>query len=171
MASFRVNLSDTDVYAGVKLFDGETGRLDKLKICQAGAAVLIDRLRDWLDANTHDLNEAVRGALAKSLKAKEVYDTVFVQPSGKHHGRKARRTRAEGYHRAKTGQGRGRSNPSAHHGMSSGASASDVGYYLEYGTARMDARHWMETVVEESADEVTAAMAAAFDEYLKSKGL
>lgn len=171
MASFRVNMPDTDVYAGVTLFDGETGLQDKLKICQAGAAVLIERLRDWLDQNTHDLNESVRGTLAKSLKAKDGFDTVFVQPTGKHHGRKARRTRAEGYRRAKTGQGRGRSNPSAHHGMSSGVSARDVGYYLEYGTARADARHWMETVVEESADEVTAAMAAAFDEYLKSKGL
>lgn len=108
---------------------------DKMRICRAGAAVLLQKLRDWLTANTSDPNAEVRGRLAASLKGKEYPEAGFiiVGPSGKHHGRKSTpRTRAAGYHRPKSGQGK--SSKRSHHGMSGAVSAQDVGYYLEYGT-------------------------------------
>lgn len=145
---------------------------DRLLICRRGAEVLIQRLREFLAANTFDKNARIRGRLAESLTAREFASigSVIVSPEGKHHGSYAKRKRSEGYRRAKTGLGRGRSNKSLHHGMTGGVSAQDVGYYLEYGTPRMAPLHWMETVCEQSGDEVQAAMEQAFDEYLASKG-
>lgn len=175
MAKFAVRYFDKNGLTGSVSFDvvaaGMTAE-DKLAICRAGADVLIRRLREFLTANTHDPNAAVRGRLAESLTAREYPATgsIIVSPRGTHHGRRARRTRAEGYRRAKTGQGRGRTNKSSHHGMSSATSAMDVGYYLEYGTPRMAPLHWMETVAEQFADEVQAAMEAAWDAYLTQRG-
>lgn len=169
MASFRFYVPDEQDYAVLSM-SGDASKDAKLEILRAGAEVLVQRLREFLDANTNDPNAAVRGTLARSIQIVNRNDRVFVEPKGKHHGKKAARTRAEGYHRAKTGQGRGRSGAGKHHGMSSGVSAADVGYYLEYGTPRMSALHWMETVVEQSADEIEAAMQTAFDNYLESRG-
>ena len=39
---------------------------DKIRICRAGAAVLLQKLRDWLTANTSDPNAEVRGFRAFS---------------------------------------------------------------------------------------------------------
>ena len=50
-------------------------------------------------------------------------------------------------------------------------SNAEVAYVLEYGTPRMAARHWMETANEEASDEVVAAEAAVWDDYLKSMNL
>lgn len=143
----------------------------KLAICRAGAGVLLRRLREFLTANTHDPNPAVRGRLAESLRIRDLGSFCIVEPSGKHHGSYAKRTRAAGYRRAKTGQGKGRTNKSSHHGLSSGVSAMDVGYYLEFGTPRMPPLHWMETVVEASEEDVIAAMQNEFNLQLDEMGL
>ena len=170
MAKFNFYVPDEATYTTFVASGGIT-REDTLTVCMAGAKVLLERLREWLAANTHDAADWA-GALAASLVAEPVYSSVFVQPKGKHHGKSTRdkMNRASGYRRAKTGQGRGRAKKE-HHGMTAGVSASDVGYYLEYGTPRMDARHWMEQTVEAADDEIQAAMEAAWDELLKSKGL
>ncbi len=143
----------------------------KLAICHAGAEVLLRRLREHLEANTHDPNRAVRGRLAESLGSRDLGSFCHVEPSGKHHGSYAKRTRAEGYRRAKTGQGKGRTNKRAHHGLNGGISAMDVGYYLEYGTPRMAATHWMENTVEASEEEVLAAMQDECNRQLDEMGL
>lgn len=145
---------------------------DILRICRAGADVLLQRLRDWLETNTHDANAAIRGRLAASLTAKEYPATgsVIVSPTGKHHGKSAGpKTRAAGYHRPKTGQGS--SNNRKRHGMASATSAAEVGYYLENGTPRMRATHWMEITVEAAQEEVLAAMDAETTAVLTEKGL
>lgn len=141
------------------------------KVCMAGARVLIEKLQEYLQQNTNDPNRRVKGTLAKSLTATVFEDgSVIVGPKGKHHGTGVgRKTRAEGYHRPKTGQGT--SHLRKHHGLTNAVSAVDVGYYLEYGTPRMSAEHWMETTLEQNEDEVLAAMQAAWNEYLESKGL
>ncbi len=173
MANFKVKYYGKDGLvsdASFTVVEAGMSNEDKLKICLAGAEVLLRRLREFLHANTNDPNASVRGRLAESLTAREYPElgSVIVTPQGKHHGKSAKRTRAEGYRRAKTGQGKGRKQ--GHHGMSAGVSAQDVGYYLEYGTPRMSALHWMETVCEQAGDEVQQAMEQAFDEYLKFKG-
>lgn len=173
MAKINVQYFDKHGYTGEASFSVvEAGMSveDKLKICLAGAEVLLRRLREFLRANTNDPNADVRGRLAESLTVQpnETTGSVFISPQGKHHGRSARRTRAEGYHRAKTGQGK--AGRQGHHGMTAGVSARDVGYYLEYGTPRMAPLHWMETVCEQADDEVQAAMEKAWDDYLTSKG-
>lgn len=176
MANFRVRYYTKNGYAGdVSFAVIEKGMLpeDKLKILRPGAELLLQRLRDFLAANTNDPNAEIRGRLAESLKAVEnsTIGSIIVTPRGVHHGKKARRKRSEGYRRARTGQGRGRSSKSAHHGMTGGTSAVDVGYYLEYGTPRMAALHWMETVNEQSDADIQAELEAAWDQYLKSLGL
>lgn len=179
MADFKVKWYGADGqaqgYVSFDVLERGMSAEDRLKICMAGARVLLDRLRAWLGINTNDRNKAVRGALARSLQADAGHDgAVIVGPKGKHHGgASAVRTRAAGYHRAKTGTGDfsyGRDRRKRH-GLSSGATtAQEVGYYLEYGTPRMEATHWMETVCEQSNDEVLAAMQVAWDDYLKTKG-
>lgn len=176
MANFRVKYYSKTGVAGDVSFDViEKGMQpeDKLAVLRPGAELLLQRLRDFLEANTNDPNAEIRGRLAESLKAVEndVTGSIIVTPRGVHHGKKARRKRSEGYRRAKTGQGRGRSSKSPHHGMTGGTAAVDVGYYLEYGTPRMAALHWMETVNEQSAEDVQASLEKAWDEYLTSLGL
>lgn len=156
---FTIDMSDAD------------SKETSLKICRRGAELLLEKLKAHLEETTHDANAAVRGTLANSLKITESSSgTCFVGPSGKHHGKgSGLKTKAAGYHRPKTGQGA--SSKRKHHGMTDAVSAVDVGYYLEYGTPRMDAEHWMETTLENSEEEILAAMEQAWDEHLKSLGL
>lgn len=46
----------------------------------------------------------------------------------------------------------------------------DVGYYLEFGTPRMAARHWMENANKEAEPDFDAAIAAAWNEHLNKIG-
>ncbi|MBQ9685054.1 MAG: hypothetical protein IJV41_00710 [Oscillospiraceae bacterium] len=147
----------------------ETDSKDKIAITMAGAKVLQARLVEFLKPHKRT------GALAASITCdpRESSGSVFVGPTGKHHGESTRPRMKEeyGYHRAKTGQGIGRTKKDRHHGLTAGISAVDVGYYLEVGTPRHPALHWMETTLEISGDEIQSAMETAWDEYLKSKGL
>lgn len=141
------------------------------KVCMAGARVLIEKLQEYLQQTTNDPNRSVKGTLAKSLTATVFKDgSVIVGPKGKHHGTGVgRKTKAAGYHRPKTGQGISKTRK--HHGMTKAVSAVDVGYYLEYGRPGMAAEHWMENTLEQNENEVLAAMEAAWNDYLNSKGL
>lgn len=177
MAKFKMNwyaegTGGSNQYVSLSFLESNAGKSAATTVCSAGADVLIPALQNYLEANTSDPNKAVRGTLAKSIK-KKVYvesGSVIVGPAGKHHGTGVgRKTREAGYHRPKTGQGT--SHKRKHHGMSNAVSAQDVAYYLEYGTPRMSATHWMENVVEATEDEIYKAMEIAWDEYLKSKGL
>lgn len=177
MAKFKVNaisekMHGAKQYTSIRVSDQEISKSASVKICLAGAEVLMQSLRDHLEATTNDPNESVRGQLAKSIKA-EIYESsgsVIVGPTGKHHGKgTGPKTREAGYHRPKTGQGK--SHKRKHHGMSSAVSAQDVGYYLEYGTPRMKAEHWMEKTLIECDDKVLEAMEDAFNDYLNSIGL
>lgn len=158
---------------GLSLFDHALTGQDAVNILRPAANQLLYRYREFLEANTNDPNAELRGKLAESLQLTEyafAHDGyISISPQGIHHGKKARRKRSEGYRRAKTGQGRGRK--STHHGYTSATSARDVGYYLEYGTPRMAALHWMETVNEQADDEIQPMIEEAWDQYLTSLGL
>ena len=173
MAKFYVDMQtpgklNQNDYFTLRMTGQESNQI-KLKVCSAGGKVLLERLREHLQRTTNDPNTAVRGTLAKSLVITEGRSSVFVGPKGKHHGTGVgRKTKAAGYHRPKTGMGV--SHKRKHHGMTNAVSSQDVGYYLEYGTPRMSAEHWMETTIENCEDEVLDAMQNAWNEYVDSEG-
>lgn len=45
---------------------------DKMRICRAGAAVLLQKLRDWLTANTSDPNAEVRGPACRVAQGQRI---------------------------------------------------------------------------------------------------
>lgn len=124
-------------------------------IVDAGAAVFVDAQQEYL----HQHHGGGTGALAESIEARPASRGVaIIGPRGKHHGKS---TSTKGTHRSRTGSGA--SHRRKHHGMAHGSSNADVGYYLEYGTPRMPAAHWMETANEAAAEEAHAAMEKEWD--------
>lgn len=124
----------------------------QFSMLESGAAVLIERWKEKLQAMKRT------GQLIKSIKAaRRKTDTpiVSVTPKG------TRKNAFTGKRFKRDGS------PS---GTYQGTNA-EVAYILEYGTPRMAATHWMETTNEEAGDEVVAAEAAVWDEYLKSLNL
>ena len=128
------------------------------KIVTAGAEVLKECYQTYLKKQ-----HFITGKLAESIKIEYLKNlrVALVGPRGIHHGRK---TSTKGTHRSKTGQGK--SYYRKHHGMAKGVTAQEVGYFLEYGTPRIQATHWMENANEEAKERVFAAEDAIIDEYL-----
>lgn len=124
-----------------------------------GAIILQECYKEYLTAN-----HFVSGKLADSIDYNVLthQQKVIVGPMGKHHGVN---TSTKGTHRSKTGQGKSYSRK--HHGMRKGATAQEVGYFLEFGSPRMKATHWMEIANEIAADRIFAAQEAIYDNYLK----
>lgn len=118
-------------------------------ILEAGASALIPRWKETLQSmkRTGQLIESVKAA-----RKKDETPIVAITPKGKRKG-------------AYTGQRK------THGGGTYQGTNAEVAYVLEYGTPRMAATHWMETTNEEAGDEVVAAEAAVWDEYLKSLNL
>lgn len=118
-------------------------------ILEAGASALIPRWKETLQSmkRTGQLIESVKAARKKGETP-----IVAITPKGKRKG-------------AYTGQRK------THGGGTYQGTNAEVAYVLEYGTPRMAATHWMETTNEEAGDEVVAAEAAVWDDYLKSLNL
>lgn len=118
-------------------------------ILEAGASALIPRWKETLQSmkRTGQLIESIKAARKKGETL-----IVAITPKGKRKG-------------AYTGQRK------THGGGTYQGTNAEVAYVLEYGTPRMAATHWMETTNEEAGDEVVAAEAAVWDEYLKSLNL
>lgn len=51
--------------------------------------------------------------------------------------------------------------------MKKGVSAQEVGFFLEFGTPRIKATHWMEKANEIAEEKIFAAQEAIYDKYLK----
>lgn len=118
-------------------------------ILEAGASALIPRWKETLQSmkRTGQLIESVKAARKKGKTP-----IVAITPKGKRKG-------------AYTGQRK------THGGGTYQGTNAEVAYVLEYGTPRMAATHWMETTNEEASDEVVAAEAAVWDDYLKNLNL
>lgn len=124
-------------------------------IVDAGATVFVEAQQEYL----REHHGGGTGTLADSIEAMTARRGVsIIGPRGKHAGHY---TSTKGTHRAKTGSGK--SKRRKHHGLAHGASNVDVGYYLEFGTPRMPAAHWMENANEAAADEAHAAMEKEWD--------
>lgn len=132
---------------------------EKWPILEAGALTVKAKMQEVIDRmfgtdGTGDLRNSIT-IQPKNIKGELV---ARITPKGRHKssGRGIRMKKRKDGTRAKSGKYSG--------------SNAEVGYYLEYGTPRIAPRHWMETADEESGEESKAAMEAAFDEILKSKG-
>lgn len=129
---------------------------DALLILERGGEVYKAAHQRYLNA-WHHLTGQLEASISIVQKIAGEFPMVRIEPKGKRRGAFTGR-------RMKKEKGRRRS--SGHYEGSN----REVAYYLEYGTPRMPAAHWMETANEEAAEEAQAAMEAAWDEYLKSKG-
>lgn len=138
---------------------------DKEKIIMPGAEVIRKHQVEILESD-HNSKILAPSIVAEYLPGFEE-GVALIEPKGIHHGKKT--VHGADYHRPKTGQGR--SHKRKRHGLTAGTTNQEVGYYLEYGTPRMYASHWMERANEKAADETNAAMEKAWDELLTSKGL
>ena len=99
------------------------------------------------------------GKLAESItvvqKSDDAGTYAHITPTGKHPAS------STGKRKRKDGKSNGRY---------SGSNA-EVAWILEYGSPRIEPRHWMETTNEENADEVMSIMEGSWDDLLTSKGL
>lgn len=118
-------------------------------ILEAGASALIPRWKERLQSmkRTGQLIESIKAARKKGETP-----IVAITPKGKRKG-------------AYTGKRK------THGGGTYQGTNAEVAYVLEHGTPRMAATHWMETTNEEASDEVVAAEAAVWDDYLKTLNL
>ena len=147
MAQFKTRGVDELVLSLEQL--ATTPEETQYSILEAGASALIPRWKETLQSmkRTGQLIESVKAARKKGESP-----IVAITPKGKRKG-------------AYTGQRK------THGGGTYQGTNAEVAYVLEYGTPRMAATHWMETTNEEAGDEVVAAEAAVWDEYLKSLNL
>ena len=164
MARFTVNGMDVLTKSMDDL--AHLGAEDRFVVLEAGARVVQEHLTEILKTRFR----VISGHLSDSLQYIRKYSSVMVQPVGDHDDRMRARRRAASYGPKpprKSGKPRKpRKLPQAHK-----TTNAEVAYYLEYGSPRIDATHWMETGVEECAEETTNAMAEAWDELLREKGL
>lgn len=128
---------------------------------EAGAAVFKRVFQEYLNKyhrKTGQLAESITITRFESQKS------VRVWPIGKYH-KKGRRSLRQLH------DGSGASKRSKHHGAVGGSSMTDVAYYLEYGTPRMPATHWMENAIELANDEANEAMQEVWNKHLDDLGL
>lgn len=133
----------------------------KYSILEAGAEVVRKVQQEVI--RRLGLIDPVAPQLINSLTIarKKGSDEVCVRlyPKGKRKGEKKLGKRMK-----KTGSGRRSS------GSYAGTNA-EVGYYLEYGTPRIPAKHWMETANEEAEDAFLAAEQDAWNKHLDDLNL
>lgn len=147
MASFKINGMDELTISLSQL--AQTPEDVQYSMLEAGAAVLVEAWKKALEPMKRT------GLLIESIKAKRKKGDapiVAVTPDG------TRRSEYRGIRKTKAMGGRKKTN-------------AEVAYVLEYGTPRMAARHWMEKANEEASDNVVAAEAAVWDDYLKNLNL
>lgn len=89
---------------------------------------------------------------------------IYVYPHGEHHQYRGRR-KVKAYKRSKHGR------TYSYGGGIKTASANDVGFVQELGSARNPANQWMRIANEKNAPAAVDAEFKVYDDYLKSKNL
>ena len=132
----------------------------KWSILEAGANVFLEIYTKRLRAQ-----HWITGTLARALRIDRMQDgeVARIWPIGKYK-KQGRRTLRERH------AGSGASKRSKHHGSAGGSTTMDVAYYLEYGTPRMAATHWMEYANEEAEEPSREAMQEAWNKHLEDCG-
>ena len=122
----------------------------KENMLEAGGVVAIKALKQQIDAlgmvDTGQLRESI--AFAKKRLARNDYEpSLLIYPQGTRRGRTTKKGKK--------------------------IRNAEIGFIHEFGSNKrgIPAKMWMQTAAEKSADQVAAAEAAVYDEYLKSKNL
>ena len=130
----------------------------KWSILEAGGKILRDSYEKYLAAFHH-----LTGGLEASIRLKKRtaggQTIAQIAPSGKHPGSKTGK-------RMKKGKDGKRRSSGSYQGTNA-----EIAYFLEYGTPRMPAKHWMEIVNEETQEAVSEAMQEAWNKHLDDLGL
>lgn len=152
MASFVFNGMD-EISASMEQLANLTDE-DKMSVIMPAAVLLAERQRQKIK----QLFKQRTGDLANSITIREksddngAYANIYLK--GKHRGS------STGKRKRRDGRGGGKY---------SGTNA-EVGYILEYGSPRIQARHWMETANEEALDDVVETQQEAWNQMLEKKG-
>lgn len=127
---------------------------ESYRILEAGGEVVKTKMQEIISRMGLILGDVLRKSI-KVFRKKEDRPYVLIYPEGKHHI-------THGYGPEGRGTGKRRT-----------VNAGEVGFVLEYGAPErnLNAYHWMETAVEESAETTTEAMQEAFNEVLAAKGV
>lgn len=151
MAKFKVNGVE-----GLDLTFERKSQLssdDLLRIIRPGAELMQSRLAQ----KVREVFQQHTGELAASFKLRERQSddgaAISVAPEGKHSpsGRGIRNRKKGEKAKAKTN--------------------AEIAFVLEHGSPRIKATHFMETAVEESEEDVIAAMEAEYHKLLDERGL
>lgn len=145
---------------------------EKMNMIRRGALVVQRAVVEYLNAHHHRTGELADSIVLNELPS---FESIIVEPGAKEN-RVTARTKHEGTRtwKRKTYKihgrsGHNKSRADSHHGP--GNTVMDIGFYLEYGTTRTPAAHWLENSLKLAEDEFHAEMSQAWDEYLQSKGL
>lgn len=156
MAGFSFNGIDSISASFAELAEIDDDSRENL--LRAGGEAIERHQKEYLQQH-HSRTGELAGAITL-----EVYPTIaLVAPRGKQK-RVKHRVKSQAH------KGSGGTLRSKHHGKTGASSMMDVGYYLEFGTPRMVARHWMENANKEAEPDFDAAMAAAWNEHLNKIG-
>lgn len=127
---------------------------ESYRILEAGGEVVKAKMQEVISRMGLILGDVLRKSI-KVFRKSDDRPYVLIYPDGKHHV-------THGYGPEGRGTGKRRT-----------VNAGEVGFVLEYGAPErnLNAYHWMETAVEESAETTTEAMQEAFNEVLAAKGV
>lgn len=167
MAKFRVDFSENNAYFwGTKTGDEVLGVDDLLEVLRPAALRLRDAYRNALSTIVHRRS----GELADSIEIEDNYSIEggFVSITVAPHGKRKKSTRKR---KSRKGSSDGKYAKHNRDPKANSMSNQELAYLLEYGTPRMDARHWLESTNESVGDEIQAMIEANFNELLKRKGL
>ena len=108
------------------------------------------------------------GSLADSIDFEDNYGGGYVwftvKPSGSHKGGAYQR-------RSRAGDSSGRYAKHNRKPTKKAIKNEELAYFLEYGTPRISASHWMENANDETEEEIQDIIEKGFDDLLAKKGL
>lgn len=149
MAKMRVNGVDTMIATYEQL--ASLSYEEKLSVLTAGAEVLREALTEAIKTRFR----VITGALSESITVRDISKgespLLIVGATGKH---------------PKSTTGKRRKGKGHYEGTNA-----EILYLLNYGSDRIDASHVFDDTLEQQSEAMTAAMQAAFDEIITSKGL
>lgn len=149
MAKMRVNGVDTIIASYEQL--ASLSYEESLSVLTAGAEVLREALTEAIKTRFR----VITGALSEAITVRDISKgdkpLLIVGPTGKH---------------PKATTGKRRKGKGHYEGTNA-----EILYVLNYGSARIPASHVFDDTLEAQSEAMTAAMQAAFDEIITSKGL
>lgn len=125
---------------------------EKLRVLQPASEVIVRHQKEKIAGTFTEHTGALSQSITAEAKSGEA--VIVITQKGKHPGSSTGSRKYKGRKK----------------GSYSGTNA-EIAYILNYGSPRIPATHWLENANEEAEEEVDAALEAAWDELLKSKGL